>query len=78
MSFTKRSFAQLALGALLATSSVVHGATTLLNVSYDPTRELYEEYNKEFAKHWKAKTSSRTADRASKRVPSSMDCKPTS
>ena len=28
----------------------------LLNVSYDPTRELYEEYNKAFAKHWKEKT----------------------
>ena len=27
---------------------------TLLNVSYDPTRELYVEYNKAFAKHWKA------------------------
>lgn len=29
---------------------------TLLNVSYDPTRELYHEYNAAFAKHWKAKT----------------------
>ena len=29
---------------------------TLLNVSYDPTRELYEEYNTAFAKYWKAKT----------------------
>jgi sulfate transport system substrate-binding protein len=29
---------------------------TLLNVSYDPTRELYQDYNKAFAKHWKAKT----------------------
>ncbi len=29
---------------------------TLLNVSYDPTRELYQEYNAAFAKHWKAKT----------------------
>lgn len=29
---------------------------TLLNVSYDPTRELYVEYNQAFAKHWKAKT----------------------
>ena len=29
---------------------------TLLNVSYDPTRELYQEYNDVFAKHWKAKT----------------------
>ena len=28
----------------------------LLNVSYDPTREFYEEYNKLFAKHWKEKT----------------------
>ena len=27
----------------------------LLNVSYDPTRELYEEYNKEFAKYWEEK-----------------------
>ena len=28
----------------------------LLNVSYDPTRELYVEYNAAFAKHWKAKS----------------------
>ncbi|MBV4425562.1 sulfate ABC transporter substrate-binding protein [Clostridium tyrobutyricum] len=28
----------------------------LLNVSYDPTRELYESYNKAFAKYWKGKT----------------------
>jgi sulfate/thiosulfate transport system substrate-binding protein len=28
----------------------------LLNVSYDPTRELYQEINAEFAKQWKAKT----------------------
>jgi sulfate/thiosulfate-binding protein len=30
-------------------------AVELLNVSYDPTRELYEEYNKAFAKYWKDK-----------------------
>jgi sulfate transport system substrate-binding protein len=29
---------------------------TLLNVSYDPTRELYEDFNKAFATYWKAKT----------------------
>jgi sulfate/thiosulfate transport system substrate-binding protein len=29
---------------------------TLLNVSYDPTRELYAEFNQAFARHWKAKT----------------------
>ncbi|MFP3122440.1 sulfate ABC transporter substrate-binding protein [Ectobacillus funiculus] len=28
----------------------------LLNVSYDPTRELYQEFNKEFAAYWKEKT----------------------
>ena len=35
----------------------VHAATlSLLNVSYDPTRELYDDYNKAFAAHWKAET----------------------
>ena len=29
---------------------------TLLNVSYDPTRELFQDYNSAFAKYWKAKT----------------------
>jgi sulfate/thiosulfate-binding protein len=39
--------------------ALVHGEgaraadLTLLNVSYDPTREFYEEYNKAFAAHWK-------------------------
>jgi sulfate/thiosulfate transport system substrate-binding protein len=42
---------------LLLAASAAHAATiTLLNVSYDPTRELYEEYNKAFAVYWKAKT----------------------
>ncbi len=31
-------------------------SVTLLNVSYDPTRELYEKYNAAFAKYWKGKT----------------------
>lgn len=31
-------------------------AVEITNVSYDPTRELYESYNKEFAKYWKEKT----------------------
>lgn len=30
--------------------------TTLLNVSYDPTRELYKDFNAAFNKHWQAKT----------------------
>src|SRR5262245_8314784 len=32
--------------------------TRLLNVSYDPTRELYREYNNAFATHWKQRTGS--------------------
>ena len=38
--------------ALFATP--VLAETTLLNVSYDPTRELYTEYNKAFNQHWTA------------------------
>ena len=34
---------------------------TLLNVSYDPTRELYQEYNPVFAKYWEAKTGQEVA-----------------
>jgi sulfate/thiosulfate-binding protein len=36
--------------------AVTLGQTVLLNVSYDPTRELYQEYNASFAKYWKNKT----------------------
>jgi sulfate/thiosulfate-binding protein len=32
------------------------GATSILNVSYDPTREFYTEFNRAFAKHWQQKT----------------------
>ena len=32
------------------------GTVELLNASYDPTREFYEQYNAAFAKHWQAKT----------------------
>jgi sulfate/thiosulfate transport system substrate-binding protein len=39
-------------GAAPATAAEV----TLLNASYDPTRELYVDYNAAFAKYWKAKT----------------------
>jgi ABC-type sulfate transport system substrate-binding protein len=46
------SFAGLSAGAQTATPAPV----SLLNVSYDPTRELYVEFNKAFAAHWKAKT----------------------
>ena len=43
--------------AAAATGTFAQGkAITLLNVSYDPTRELYVDFNKAFAAHWKAKT----------------------
>jgi len=52
-----------ALAAIMLAASVAFGAgavraaqITLLNVSYDPTRELYEAVNAQFAKDWKAKT----------------------
>ena len=44
----------LALGA--ASVAALAKDITLLNVSYDPTRELYVDFNKAFAAHWKAKT----------------------
>jgi sulfate transport system substrate-binding protein len=46
----------LALAALAVGTGVAADTVTLLNVSYDPTRELYQDYNKVFAVHWKAKT----------------------
>jgi sulfate transport system substrate-binding protein len=45
------ALATLALAGSLAAKSI-----ELLNVSYDPTREFYVEYNTAFAAHWKAKT----------------------
>lgn len=38
------------------TAAAAKKTIELLNVSYDPTRELYEEFNKEFIAHWKEKT----------------------
>jgi sulfate transport system substrate-binding protein len=35
---------------------LLHASVELLNVSYDPTRELYAEFNEAFAKNWKEKT----------------------
>ena len=44
------------IGALTIQGVAQSSPVTLLNVSYDPTRELYQDYNAAFAKHWKAKT----------------------
>ena len=50
----KATVAAVLIGASLGAAA--QPAISLLNVSYDPTRELYAEYNVAFAKHWKAKT----------------------
>ena len=44
------------IAASLLASSVFAKDINLLNVSYDPTRELYREFNAAFAKHWETKT----------------------
>ena len=52
----------------LALAAVPHGAlaqTVLLNVSYDPTRELYRDINAAFVKDWQAKTGETITVRAS-------------
>jgi sulfate/thiosulfate-binding protein len=46
----------LAFAALLLTGPVMAAQINLLNVSYDPTRELYADYNKAFAAHWLSQT----------------------
>jgi sulfate/thiosulfate-binding protein len=45
-----------AVGFTTVAASAVLADTTLLNVSYDPTRELYKAVNEAFAKDWQAKT----------------------
>ncbi len=42
--------------SFIGTALAAPKAITLLNVSYDPTRELYEDFNTVFAKYWKEKT----------------------
>lgn len=52
----KKSLVAAALLTALLTPATYAADVTLLNVSYDPTRELYQDYNAAFAKYWKAKT----------------------
>lgn len=55
MSKMLSGFSAFALGITMALGGAytVSAQTKLLNVSYDPTREFYKEYNAAFAKHWK-------------------------
>ncbi len=44
------------IAAITASTLIAAGPVKLLNVSYDPTRELYQDINAAFSKQWKAKT----------------------
>ncbi|MGR8952309.1 MAG: sulfate ABC transporter substrate-binding protein [Gammaproteobacteria bacterium] len=46
----------LIVGAVLLFSGAAFAERTVLNVSYDPTRELYQDFNQHFIKYWKDKT----------------------
>jgi sulfate/thiosulfate transport system substrate-binding protein len=66
--FIKIPVAAAAIAALTLSAASAFGQkapVTLLNVSYDPTRELYVEFNQAFAKHWKVKTGQDVAIRQS-------------
>lgn len=59
MNLIRRSFlftAALAASVQFGGLGLAFADTTLLNVSYDPTRELYREFNDAFSKYWKEKT----------------------
>jgi len=62
--FLKRA-ATVALAATVLLAPFVRAETTLLNVSYDPTRELYDDYNKAFGQYWKQKTGKEVSIRQS-------------
>jgi sulfate/thiosulfate transport system substrate-binding protein len=50
-----KKWIQLVVAAALVAPTAYAANVSLLNVSYDPTRELYQEFNGAFAKYWKAK-----------------------
>ena len=63
--FARQAATALLAGALAAAAPAALAAAgpagapkeiKLLNVSYDPTRELYQDFNAAFARYWKAKT----------------------
>jgi sulfate transport system substrate-binding protein len=61
-----QSLVAVALLAQSAAFATAHAAdVTLLNVSYDPTRELYQDFDAAFAKHWQAKTGDKVTVRQS-------------
>ncbi|CNI95463.1 MULTISPECIES: sulfate ABC transporter substrate-binding protein [Yersinia] len=53
------------LSLLLLASGAMAKDIQLLNVSYDPTREFYQEYNQAFSKHWQEQTGDKVTVRQS-------------
>ena len=56
MNIGRLSRALVAVALAVGAGSLAFAETKLLNVSYDPTRELYQDFNAAFAKHWKSQT----------------------
>ncbi len=54
MSFVRKGLLLAIVAAAATLGACGKGPATLLNVSYDPTREFYDEINPAFARHWKA------------------------
>jgi len=55
----------LAATAVAIVTTAAFADATLLNVSYDPTRELYQEFNRAFVKYWQAKAGEKVTIRQS-------------
>ena len=56
LKLTRRTALVLGASTAIAGFAFASNAAELLNVSYDPTRELYQEFNAAFVKHWKEET----------------------
>jgi sulfate/thiosulfate-binding protein len=64
-SLRRATVALIGVAALVGASSSVLAQSQLLNVSYDPTRELYREFNASFVKYWRDKSGKPIAVRQS-------------
>jgi len=61
----RKWFSLAALAGLLIAGTVQAADVELLNVSYDPTRELYQDFNAAFSKYWQEKTGDKVTIKAS-------------
>ena len=59
MAFLRPAIAALLAGAAMLATTAAHADATLLNVSYDPTRELYKAINAAFAADWRTRPARR-------------------